>query len=51
MGHQDHEAYTGDRTKEALVGFADALVPSAGEVSPFMIKSRHASSAASDYSS
>mmetsp|Transcript_19130 Transcript_19130/g.32871 ORF Transcript_19130/g.32871 Transcript_19130/m.32871 type:complete len:478 (+) Transcript_19130:28-1461(+) len=27
----DHEAYTGDRTKEALVGFADSLVPSAGQ--------------------
>ena len=27
----DHEAYTGDRTKEALVSFADALIPSAGQ--------------------
>jgi len=26
----EHEAYTGDRTKEALVAFADSLVPSAG---------------------
>jgi thioredoxin-like negative regulator of GroEL len=33
MGRQGYELYTGDRTKEALVGFADALVPSAGEVS------------------
>ncbi|KAJ9521177.1 hypothetical protein QJQ45_022899, partial [Haematococcus lacustris] len=30
-GMQDHEAYTGDRTKEALVAFADSLVPSAGQ--------------------
>lgn len=29
-GHHEHEAYTGDRTKEALTGFADSLVPSAG---------------------
>ena len=27
---QDHEAYVGDRTKEALVAFADSLIPSAG---------------------
>lgn len=27
----EHEAYTGDRTKEALVSFADSLVPSAGQ--------------------
>jgi hypothetical protein len=27
----DHESYTGDRTKEALVAFADSLVPSAGQ--------------------
>ena len=27
----EHEAYTGDRTKEALVGFADSLIPSAGQ--------------------
>lgn len=27
----EHEAYTGDRTKEALVAFADQLVPSAGQ--------------------
>jgi hypothetical protein len=26
----DHEAYTGDRTKEALVAFGESLVPSAG---------------------
>ena len=31
MQRQDHEAYTGDRTKEALVAFADALIPSAGQ--------------------
>lgn len=30
-GHHEHEAYTGDRTKEALTGFADSLVPSAGQ--------------------
>ena len=30
QGRRDHEAYTGDRTKEALVRFADSLVPSAG---------------------
>lgn len=30
MGMHDHEAYTGDRTKEALIAFADSLVPSAG---------------------
>lgn len=29
-GHTAHEAYMGDRTKEALVAFADSLVPSAG---------------------
>ena len=29
-GQHEHEAYTGDRTKEALVRFADSLVPSAG---------------------
>jgi len=29
-GMREHEAYTGDRTKEALVAFADSLVPSAG---------------------
>jgi len=26
----EHEAYRGDRTKEALLAFADNLVPSAG---------------------
>lgn len=31
QGRQDHEAYTGDRTKEALIGFVDALIPSAGQ--------------------
>eukprot|EP00195_Chlamydomonas_chlamydogama_P000232 CAMPEP_0202921332 /NCGR_PEP_ID=MMETSP1392-20130828/77335_1 /ASSEMBLY_ACC=CAM_ASM_000868 /TAXON_ID=225041 /ORGANISM="Chlamydomonas chlamydogama, Strain SAG 11-48b" /LENGTH=565 /DNA_ID=CAMNT_0049614897 /DNA_START=237 /DNA_END=1936 /DNA_ORIENTATION=- len=30
-GMHEHEAYTGDRTKEALVSFADNLVPSAGQ--------------------
>lgn len=29
-GHTVHEAYTGDRTKEALVAFAEGLLPSAG---------------------
>ncbi|KAF8062775.1 PDIL5-4 [Scenedesmus sp. PABB004] len=33
-GRHEHEAYTGDRTKEALVAFADSLVPSAGQ--PFV---------------
>jgi len=27
----EHEAYRGDRTKEALLTFADNLVPTAGE--------------------
>eukprot|EP00878_Enallax_costatus_P014939 GHUV01015640.1.p1 GENE.GHUV01015640.1~~GHUV01015640.1.p1 ORF type:complete len:356 (+),score=91.19 GHUV01015640.1:823-1890(+) len=31
QGHHEHEAYTGDRTKDALVQFADTLVPSAGQ--------------------
>lgn len=31
MGHHEHEAYIGDRTKDALVSFADSLVPSAGQ--------------------
>lgn len=31
MQMHEHESYTGDRTKEALVSFADALVPSAGQ--------------------
>lgn len=30
QGMHEHEAYTGDRTKDALVAFADSLVPSAG---------------------
>ncbi|GBF88062.1 disulfide-isomerase [Raphidocelis subcapitata] len=30
QGSHQHEAYLGDRTKEALEGFADSLVPSAG---------------------
>ncbi|KAG2482258.1 hypothetical protein HYH03_018802 [Edaphochlamys debaryana] len=30
-GMHEHEAYMGDRTKEALVAFADSLVPSAGQ--------------------
>ncbi|WIA40888.1 hypothetical protein OEZ86_004551 [Tetradesmus obliquus] len=30
-GQHEHEAYTGDRTKDALVAFADTLVPSAGQ--------------------
>eukprot|EP00197_Chlamydomonas_leiostraca_P009725 CAMPEP_0202865692 /NCGR_PEP_ID=MMETSP1391-20130828/6300_1 /ASSEMBLY_ACC=CAM_ASM_000867 /TAXON_ID=1034604 /ORGANISM="Chlamydomonas leiostraca, Strain SAG 11-49" /LENGTH=473 /DNA_ID=CAMNT_0049545559 /DNA_START=97 /DNA_END=1518 /DNA_ORIENTATION=- len=30
-GMHDHEAYNGDRTKEALVAFAEALIPSAGQ--------------------
>ncbi|KAI8472288.1 MAG: protein disulfide isomerase [Monoraphidium minutum] len=30
QGNHQHEAYTGDRTKEALEAFADSLVPSAG---------------------
>ena len=30
-GLHEHEAYTGDRTKEALVSFAESLVPSAGQ--------------------
>ncbi|GFR46085.1 hypothetical protein Agub_g7570 [Astrephomene gubernaculifera] len=30
-GMHEHEMYTGDRTKEALVSFADGLVPSAGQ--------------------
>lgn len=31
QGMHEHESYTGDRTKEALVRFADQLVPSAGQ--------------------
>jgi hypothetical protein len=31
QGRHEHEAYTGDRTKESLVAFADSLVPSAGQ--------------------
>ncbi|KXZ55092.1 hypothetical protein GPECTOR_3g247 [Gonium pectorale] len=31
QGMHEHEAYMGDRTKEALVAFADSLVPSAGQ--------------------
>jgi hypothetical protein len=31
QGQHEHEAYTGDRTKDALVVFADSLVPSAGQ--------------------
>jgi hypothetical protein len=31
QGQHEHESYTGDRTKEALVAFADSLVPSAGQ--------------------
>jgi len=30
-GMHEHEAYTGDRTLQALTDFADALVPSAGQ--------------------
>eukprot|EP00882_Tetradesmus_deserticola_P024122 GHRQ01026351.1.p1 GENE.GHRQ01026351.1~~GHRQ01026351.1.p1 ORF type:complete len:372 (+),score=79.39 GHRQ01026351.1:168-1283(+) len=30
-GQHEHEAYTGDRTKDALVAFADSLAPSAGQ--------------------
>lgn len=30
FGHKAHESYVGDRTKEALVRFAESLVPSAG---------------------
>lgn len=30
-GMHGHESYVGDRTKEALVAFADSLVPSAGQ--------------------
>lgn len=30
QGFHEHEGYVGDRTKEALVGFAESLVPSAG---------------------
>eukprot|EP00967_Tisochrysis_lutea_P067183 scaffold87708_cov26-Tisochrysis_lutea.AAC.2 len=30
MQIHEHEAYRGDRTKEALLAFADTLVPSAG---------------------
>ena len=30
QGTHQHESYMGDRTKEALVQFADSLVPSAG---------------------
>lgn len=31
QGRHEHEAYTGDRTKDSLVTFADSLVPSAGQ--------------------
>lgn len=31
QGQHTHEAYTGDRTKEAFEQFADSLVPSAGQ--------------------
>lgn len=35
-GMRDHESYRGDRTKEALVAFADNLVPSAGQPHHFI---------------
>lgn len=31
QGRHEHESYTGDRTKDSLVAFADSLVPSAGQ--------------------
>lgn len=31
LGHHEHEAYTGDRTKEALLTFAEQLAASAGQ--------------------
>lgn len=31
LGVKEHESYRGDRTKEALLEFAEALVPSAGQ--------------------
>lgn len=30
-GMRDHESYRGDRTTQALLDFADSLVPSAGQ--------------------
>ena len=30
QNHHVHESYLGDRTKEALIAFADSLIPSAG---------------------
>ena len=35
-GQRDHEAYKGDRTKEALLTFADSLAPSAGQPHHFV---------------
>ena len=35
-GQRDHEAYRGDRTKEALLDFADSLAPSAGQPHHFI---------------
>ena len=35
-GMRDHESYKGDRTMEALLAFADNLVPSAGQPHHFI---------------